>query len=142
MYSWREFAREALQPIGPERDERVAGGQRVAAQAGDVDVMADRGEGGQQSDAVVELHRRSVEVSVFEQMVHAHADLEDALVEIAKLAWGRSPQQLQRFVLLEELARVELVDRLQQLRWGRFRAPEVEIGALEAFQGGCQFRVG
>jgi hypothetical protein len=39
-------------------------------------------------------------------------------------------------VLLEELARVEFVDGLDQLSWGRLGAKPAKVGAFQAFEGG------
>ncbi len=44
------------------------------------------------------------------QMMKRDADLQDALVEIADVSPLRAPQQLQRLVLLEEFAAIELRD--------------------------------
>jgi len=49
-------------------------------------------------------------------VVAAHADLENAAVEVAQRTALRAPQQLERLVLLEEPAAVELGDRREQLR--------------------------
>jgi len=67
--------------------------------------------------------------------MHAHADLEDALVQVANLAGGRPPQQLERLVLLEELARVELVDGLQQGGRRGFGTQAPKVSRLEPLEG-------
>ena len=54
------------------------------------------------------------------EMVKRDADLQDALVQIADVAPLGAPQQLERLVLLEELAAVELGDPFQQRRRRRF----------------------
>jgi hypothetical protein len=52
-------------------------------------------------------------------MVESDANLQDALIEAAYRARLSPPQQLQRFVLLEVLAVVELRNRIRQKRrWG------------------------
>jgi hypothetical protein len=66
---------------------------------------------------VVEFDGRAMKIVLFEQVVHTHADLQDALVQVANLVGCRPPEHLEGLVLLEELARVELVDRLDE-RWG------------------------
>ena len=43
------------------------------------------------------------------------ADLQDAVVQAADRGAGLAPQRLERLVLLEELASVELVDPLDEL---------------------------
>ena len=50
------------------------------------------------------------------------ADLQDAVVQAAIRRAGRAPQQLERLVLLEELATVELLDALNELPRRRFVA--------------------
>ena len=52
------------------------------------------------------------------EMVKGDANLQDALIEAAHVAWFSPPEQLQRFVLLEVLAAVELRDPLHQ-EWRR-----------------------
>jgi hypothetical protein len=56
------------------------------------------------------------------QVVKGDADLQDALVQVPDVPPFRSPQQLQRLVLLEELAAIELRDTCEQLRRRRFEA--------------------
>ena len=81
---------------------------------------------------MVELDRRAVKVAVLQQVMHAHADLQDAFVQVANLAGRGSPEQLERLMLLEELARVELVDGLQQSGRRGLRAQRGQIGGLQA----------
>ena len=52
----------------------------------------------------------------------ADADLEDAVIEMTDRRGCVPPQELERFVLLEELARVELLDSLDQRRRWRIGA--------------------
>jgi hypothetical protein len=52
----------------------------------------------------------------------AHADLEDAVIEAAIGCSGVPPEQLERLVLLEELALVELLDPGDELRRRRLVA--------------------
>jgi hypothetical protein len=66
--------------------------------------------------------------------MHADADLQNAFVQVADLTRRRAPQQLERLVLLEELARVELVDRLVELGGRWFGACSGEIGGLQTFE--------
>ncbi len=51
--------------------------------------------------------------------MEADADLEDAVVQAADRGARVTPEELQRFVLLEELAGVELLDAVNEL--GRCR---------------------
>jgi hypothetical protein len=46
------------------------------------------------------------------KMVESDANLQNALIEAAYVAWFSPPQQLQRFMLLEVLTAVELRDPL------------------------------
>jgi hypothetical protein len=52
-------------------------------------------------------------------VIEADADLQDALVEITNRIRFADPDYLQRLVLLEELASIELLDALQEFgrRW-------------------------
>jgi hypothetical protein len=52
-------------------------------------------------------------------VVKAHADLEDAVIESAVGRTRGAPEELERLVLLEELAGVEFCDAFSQLgrRW-------------------------
>ncbi len=80
---------------------------------------------------MIELHGCPVEVAIFEQVVHAHTDLQDAFIQVADLVWRGSPQQLECLVLIEELARVELVDGLREL-WRGWRA--TRLGQVDRLQ--------
>ena len=55
-------------------------------------------------------------------VMEADADLQDPVIQAANRRVRVAPQQLQRLVLLEELAFVELLDAPQKLLWGRLRA--------------------
>jgi hypothetical protein len=55
-------------------------------------------------------------------VVEADADLQDAVVKGADRSVGRAPQDLEGLVLLEEVARIELLDALEQLRRRRLVA--------------------
>jgi len=50
------------------------------------------------------------------------ADLQDAVIEIANRCGRGAPEDLQRLVLLEELARIELLDASCELGWWRVTA--------------------
>ena len=54
------------------------------------------------------------------------ADLQDAVIEAAIRRARRAPQQLERLVLLEELAAVELLDAFDELGRGRLPAAGAE----------------
>jgi len=55
-------------------------------------------------------------------MVKADPDLQDAVIEAAVGRPRVAPQELERLVLLEELAPVELRDPVPELSWRRFVA--------------------
>src|SRR5207244_5878713 len=86
-----------------------------------------------EADAVIELDRGAMEVALLEQVVHAHADLQDAFVQMANLLRCGPPQQLEGLVLVEELARVELVDGFGQFWWSRRAARRGEVRGGQAF---------
>ena len=46
--------------------------------------------------------------------MEAHSNLKDAVIEAAHGRGGVTPQELERLVLFEELARVELLDAAQK----------------------------
>src|SRR5205814_485547 len=50
-------------------------------------------------------------------VMESHADLQDAVIEPADRRTRVAPEELQRFVLLEELAGIELLDAAQELWW-------------------------
>ena len=63
-------------------------------------------------------------------MVHADTDLEDAFVQMVYLTRRRPPQKLERFVLFEKLASVELVNSFHQIRRRGFITRRGEICCL------------
>jgi hypothetical protein len=67
-------------------------------------------------DPFFEQDRRAVKVPAAPVM-EADTDLQDPVIETADRCGRVAPQQLERFVLLEELVRVELLDAAQK----RFR---------------------
>jgi hypothetical protein len=56
-------------------------------------------------------------------VVEADADLQDPVVQTPDRDVGRAPERLEGLVLLEELAAVELLDRVRQLVRRRVVAP-------------------
>jgi hypothetical protein len=54
-------------------------------------------------------------------VVKADTDLEDAVIQAAHRRGGIAPQELERLVLLEELAGVELFDAAEERLRRRFR---------------------
>src|SRR5437764_760066 len=75
------------------------------------------------------------------QMVEGDANLEDALIQPSYPAPLGAPQQLQRFVLLEIFAAIELRDPVQQKLWCRLvalrRAHLHNDPALSSCHEGC-----
>lgn len=57
------------------------------------------------------------------KVMEGDTDLQDALIQLAHLTGFGTPEKFQRFVLLEVLTAVELVDPFQQLRGRRLVAP-------------------
>lgn len=79
---------------------------------------------------MVQFDGGPMEISVLEQMMHTDADLQNAFIQVADLTGRRSPQQFEGFVLLEELAGVELVDRFLEF-WRCWRgARRLQVGAI------------
>src|SRR5207247_8719776 len=109
---------ELAHALGTERDELLARCGRVRDERGDVDRLARRRERAQALDAFFEEGRRTVEVAAAPVM-ETDADLKDAVIEMAYRRGRVPPQQLERFVLFEELPGVELLDAAQErLRCG------------------------
>src|SRR5439155_9050599 len=110
---------ELAHALGTERDELLARCGRVRDERGDVDRLARRRERAQTLDAFFEQDRRAVEVAAAPVM-ETDADLKDAVIEVA---YGRGrvpPQQLERFMLLEKLSGVELLDAAKERFGWRF----------------------
>ena len=95
--------------------EPLAGVGRVGDQSRNIDRLARRRKRAQAFDALVEQDARAVEVAAT-PMVKAHADLKDAVIQAPVRRAGVAPEQLEGLVLLEELALVELLDALEELR--------------------------
>jgi hypothetical protein len=74
-------------------------------------------------------------------VVHADPDLQDALVQVPNLALGRAPQQLESFVLLEELTSVELVDGLGEVGWCGFGTGGFQVSGLEPVERALELRM-
>src|SRR2546423_3626628 len=105
-------------------DAALGGGD----QAVDVDVHAASAEGFEVGDPALPQRSRAGGVAAA-QVLEADPDLEDALVEVAhRVALGQ-PLLLERFVLLVELATVELLDTPPQARRRRLRAAAAALPA-------------
>ena len=118
---------EVTQAGRAKLEQTSTGGGRVASQPLDVDAVTDGWKRLEQPNAVIELHRRAVEVAVPQEVVHAHPDLQDAFVQVADLARRGTPEKLEGFVLFKELTRVELVYRFAKLRRSRLRAGHDQV---------------
>lgn len=104
----------------------VARRRRVADQRGHVDALAPRRERSESRDALIEQRAGAVMIAVAPVM-EADADLQDAVVEIADRRPRGAPEELEGLVLLEELAGVELLDAVDELRWWGCVAPRARI---------------
>jgi hypothetical protein len=128
---------ELVHTLGTEGEQPLAYRRRVSCQRGNVDRLARWDEWAQALDAFLNKNGRAVEVAAA-PMVKADANLEDAVIQITHGRGRVAPQQLERLVLLEELARVELLDAAQErCRW-RFGA--AGAGGLVGCAGGLSFR--
>ncbi len=88
-------------------------------------------------DAFFEEDGRAVKVAAAPVM-KTNADLEDAVVEASDRCGRVAPQQLERLVLFEELAGIELLDASKQSLGWRVRA--ACTGGLVRCAGGLPFR--
>jgi hypothetical protein len=111
--------------LRPEHEQPFARGRRVGDERGDIDAVTGRRERTEALDALFEEDRRAVVIALAPVM-ETDADLEDAVVELAVGRPCGPPQELERLVLLEELAAVELRDALGQLRRRRIVAARAE----------------
>lgn len=118
-----------------------AGTDGITQQTSDVHAMTFCRESGQKPDAMVQLDRRTVKIAIDEQMVHAHADLQDALVQVPNDVRRSPPQQLQCFMLLEKFASIELVYGFSKFGRRRRGAALGEVGSCQPFEGAREFRM-
>src|SRR5258705_9902581 len=109
---------DAAHPLGADCEEPLSRRGGVSDQHLDVDALTAWRESAETLDPFLQQRRRTVEVAVAPVM-KAHADLEDAVVEASDRRACVAPQELERLVLLEELAGVELLDAMDQL-WRRW----------------------
>lgn len=87
----------------------------IISEPRNVDAVTRRRERLEEANAMIQLDRGAVKIAIFEQMVHAHADLQNTFVQMADVLGCRPPQQLQRLMLVEKLASVEFVDSFYEL---------------------------
>src|SRR5262245_3890561 len=110
-----------VQPRRPETiDFLQCGGGRVQQRL-HVHTLAARGE---RRKIVLSAcqHVHGAMVIELAEMMERDADLQDTLIQIADVACFGAPEPLERFVLLEELAAIELRDALEQERGRRIVA--------------------
>src|SRR5256886_17654901 len=100
---------ELTHALRTEGEKLLARGGRVGEERGDVDRLAVRGEGVETLGALFEKHRRAVEVPSTPVM-EADTDLKDAVIQVAHGCGGCAAQPIERFVLLGELLRGEMLD--------------------------------
>src|SRR5258706_8400911 len=125
-YAWDQTPVENPQPIRAQALHLTQRGRRVVQQRLHVDAPAARRERGQ----IPRPARQHVDGAVMVQalqVMKGDADLQDALVEVADVARLGAPEQLQRLVLLEELAAIELRDRVDELARRRLFAAHAVI---------------
>ena len=72
-------------------------------------------------------------------MMQADPDLQDPVIELARGAVRVAPEELERLVLLEVLARVELLDAVDQL--GRRRVVAIADGPVGRWSLGSALRL-
>lgn len=89
--------------LGTERGQALARGRGIGDERRDIDALARRRERAQALDAFLQQDARAVEVPRAPVM-EANADLEYAVIQAAVRRAGVPPQQLERLVLLEEVA--------------------------------------
>ena len=87
--------------------------------------------------AAEEASRRDIE-----KLMMTYADLQDGFVQVANLLGSGPPQELERLMLLEELASVELPNGFEQLGRRRRGARRDEVSPFESLQGASELGVG
>jgi hypothetical protein len=105
------------QSVRPEPLHLAKRPRRIVEQRLDVDALTRRCERGEIRRAAGQ-HVDSSMVVQPPQVVEGDADLQDALVEIPDPAPFLAPEELERFVLLEELPAIELGDAFDERGWG------------------------
>src|SRR5437867_6495909 len=113
---------DAAHALGAQRDEALARGGRVGDELVDLHAVTSRRERPQPIDAFFEERGRAVEVAVAPVM-KANTHLQDSVVQPADGCARVTPQELERLVLFEELAGIELRDASDQLRRSGLIAP-------------------
>jgi uncharacterized protein len=117
----RQAPIEVVQTIGAETVHFAQGRGRGVEERLHVDALAARRERRQILLAARQHVHRAVVIAL-PQMMEGDANLQNALIQVANVAAFRTPQEFERFVLLEELAAVELCDAFEQERRRRFVA--------------------
>ncbi len=112
MHLGDERGLEFQHPLLAKRDQPLARRLRFEHQASDIHPHATGLEVFQHRGSRPELRDRPVEVAVL-QVIEPDPDVKYSLVQEPNLVSLRPPHQLKRLVLVEKLARVELVNRLE-----------------------------
>src|SRR5688572_9589895 len=108
---------DAAHAVGAYGDQPLARGGRVGHERAHFNALTVRSEGPQTLDPLLQERGGAMEVAVA-PVVEADADLEDPVVQAAHRCASVAPEELERLVLVEELAGVELLDAADQL-WRR-----------------------
>jgi SET domain len=118
----RQAPVELREPMRTEPLDVIEGKAGVLEQRRDVHPLTSRGEGPEVQRSACEHVDRAVMIEP-PQVVKCDPDLQDALIQPPHSAWFGAPQQLERLVLLEVLAAVELIDALEEQPRRRLTAP-------------------
>ena len=105
------------QALGSKPVDFGQSGRRGIEERPNVDALAVRSKRREIHGTAGQHVHRSVVIQPPE-MKERDADLQDALIQAPHLPPLGAPQQLERFVLLEELAAIELLDAFKQRRRG------------------------
>ena len=111
-----------MHALGSEREQALPRRGRVPQQRINVHALARRSERSEPRETLLQQNAGAVEVAA-SPVMEPDPDLQDAVIEVADRRLGRAPEELQRLVLVEELARVELFDGPQKLGRRRLVTP-------------------
>src|SRR5688572_3142122 len=136
-YPWRDRGDlDAANAVGAQGDQPLARDSRIGDERVHFNALAARSEGAESLDPLLQQRGGAVEVAVA-PMVEADTDLKDPVIKVAHRCAGVAPEKLERLVLIEELAGVELLDAADQLGRRRLVASRpyglVDLTAGDAF---------
>jgi hypothetical protein len=100
---------EVSEASGAEGENGLTGAGGVGNEAGDVDALAGWGKPLEKTNGGLELGDGAAKVAAL-QVIEPNADEQNPLVKVAHLVSLGAPEQLERFVLLEVLTAIELLD--------------------------------